>query len=77
MREFFFSAIAGSSNKRFDYIFKENRLGQILAYLLCSTVVVSGAWVALSGNPWPGSLLGTVGVAGIITAYLNRDKKGS
>lgn len=63
--------------KRLKYFFKENRWGQVLAFLLCLVVVIAGAFVATQqeGGAWPGSILSTTGVVGIITAYLNRTSK--
>jgi len=51
---------------------REILIGQIFAFLLCSLVVVAGAYVAVSGEGWPGTVLGATGLSGIILAYLKR-----
>lgn len=44
--------------------------GQILAFALCSIVILVSVGFAWLGHPWPGSFLGTSGFAGIITAFI-------
>lgn len=44
--------------------------GQIFAFALCSIVILASVAFAWLDHPWPGSLLGASGFAGIITAFI-------
>lgn len=56
--------------------FAEARLGQIFAFAIAVTFVLVGAYVTLEGHPWPGTILGGVGLGGIVTAFIvGRDKR--
>jgi len=50
----------------------EIKLGQFLAFILCVFVIVCGTAIALKGAEWPGALLGSMGLSGIILAYLKK-----
>ena len=50
----------------------EIRLGQSFAFLLCVVIVGCGSYVAVSGAPWPGIILSSTGLSGIILAYLKK-----
>ena len=50
----------------------EIKLGQILAFMLCMIVVLCGTYLAISGAQWPGVVLGSTGLSGIIVAYLKK-----
>src|SRR5258708_15838791 len=45
--------------------FKENRRGQYCAVSVAFTFLAAGVYVAISGHPWPGALLGGLGGGGI------------
>lgn len=51
---------------------REIKLGQILAFLLCVSVVLCGTYITISGAEWPGVILGSTGLSGIIIAYLKK-----
>jgi len=48
----------------------EMKIGQLLAFMLCVFVIFSGAYIAIEKAAWPGVLLGSTGLSGIILAYL-------
>jgi len=50
----------------------EIKLGQILAFILCLTVIGCGTFIAINGAIWPGVILSTAGLSGIIAAYLKK-----
>lgn len=50
--------------------FREARLGQILAVVITALAVGCGTFIAVQGQPWPGALLGIVGLGGIFSAFL-------
>jgi uncharacterized membrane protein len=50
--------------------FQEARLGQVLAVAVAVLFLGSGTFIAVQGHPWPGALLGIVGLSGIFTAFL-------
>ena len=50
--------------------FQEARLGQVLAVVVAVLFLGSGTYIAVQGHPWPGALLGIVGLSGIFTAFL-------
>lgn len=50
--------------------FQEARLGQILAVAVAALALGGGTFIAVQGQPWPGALLGIVGLSGIFTAFL-------
>lgn len=57
--------------------YQENRRGQICAVIVVLAFLVAGVYVAVSGHPWPGALLGGLGGGGvglqtIINAFLRR-----
>jgi uncharacterized membrane protein len=54
----------------------EAKRGQILAFSIGSVVVAIGAYTAINGAPLGGGLIGGVGVAGLVSAFiLGRNKK--
>lgn len=56
--------------------FQEAGRGQILSAVLAT--LGSGAFLAAQGQPWPGALLGIVGISGIFAAFLaGRDRDES
>jgi len=58
--------------------FQEARLGQILAVAVTLLALGSGTFIVLHGQPWPGALLGIVGLGGIFSAFLGgRDRDES
>lgn len=50
--------------------FAEARLGQIFAFSIAVSFAVVGAFLALHGQPWPGALLGSAGLGGIVTSFI-------
>jgi len=50
----------------------EIKLGQILAFILCLTVIGCGTFIAINGAIWPGVILSTAGLSWIIAAYLKK-----
>ena len=50
--------------------FAEARLGQVFALIIAITFVVVGGYVAIKGQPWSGTILGGVGLGGIVTAFI-------
>ncbi len=50
----------------------ERRIGQFLALLIALTVVIAGAYVSTHGAAWPGALLGSTGVTGLVMAFLGQ-----
>ena len=54
----------------------EIRLGQIFALLIASFTMATGAYCALNGAQITGSLIGTSGVAGLVSVFISgRSKK--
>jgi uncharacterized membrane protein len=50
--------------------FQEARLGQVLAVVVAILFLGAGTYIAIQGHPWPGTLLGIVGLCGAFTAFL-------
>jgi uncharacterized membrane protein len=48
--------------------------GQIFAFLITITALGGGIWIALNGNPWPGSLLSSSTVGAICVAFIKTRK---
>ena len=48
--------------------------GQIFAFVITITALAGGIWIALSGNPWPGSLLSGSTVGAICIAFIKTRK---
>lgn len=55
----------------------ERRLGQVFALLVTLSIALVGGYVALHGAPWPGALLGSSGLSGIVVAFLSGGRNGS
>jgi uncharacterized membrane protein len=57
--------------------FSEARLGQIFALVIALVFLGVGAYVSVHGQPWSGTILGGIGVSGIVTAFIvGRGKEG-
>jgi uncharacterized membrane protein len=50
--------------------FSEAKLGQIFALVIALTFLGVGAYVSVHGQPWSGTILGGIGVSGIVTAFI-------
>ena len=50
--------------------FAEARLGQVFALIIALTFVGVGAYVSIHGQPWSGTILGGIGLGGIVTAFI-------
>ncbi|KPA09183.1 conserved hypothetical protein, membrane [Candidatus Magnetomorum sp. HK-1] len=48
----------------------EIRLGQIFGFLIGITTILSGTYAAINGSQIAGSLIGTGGVIGLVTAFI-------
>lgn len=48
----------------------EARLGQVFAFAIATVFLVGGSYVAIEGQPWAGSIFGSVGLAGIVSAFI-------
>jgi uncharacterized membrane protein len=51
-----------------EYI--ERRIGQFLGFGIGVIALIVGAVVAIHGQPWAGSFIGTGGVVGLVTAFI-------
>ncbi len=50
--------------------FQEARLGQVLAVVVAVLFLGAGTYIAVHGQPWPGALLGILGLGGVFTSFL-------
>jgi uncharacterized membrane protein len=50
--------------------YAEARLGQIFALVIAIAFVAVGGFIAIKGQPWSGTILGGVGLGGIVTAFI-------
>jgi len=50
--------------------YAEARLGQIFALIIALAFVIVGGYVSLHGQPWSGTILGGIGLGGIVTAFI-------
>ena len=58
--------------------YDEARLGQVFALIIALAFVIVGAYVSVHGQPWSGTILGGVGLGGIVTAFIvGRNKQTS
>lgn len=55
-------SLAASSQEEMRLGFREARTGQFCAVIVALAFIVAGAYVAITGHPWPGALLGGGGV---------------
>jgi len=57
--------------------YREARLGQVFAFSIATIFLIGGSYVAIHGQPWAGAIFGSVGLAGIVSAFIwGRTKKG-
>ncbi|MBM4027710.1 MAG: DUF2335 domain-containing protein [Planctomycetes bacterium] len=49
---------------------RNSLLGVIFAFVLGLATVVSGAFVAVKGYQWPGAILGSAGLVGLVSAFI-------
>jgi uncharacterized membrane protein len=50
--------------------YAEARLGQIFALIIALAFVIVGGYVSLHGQAWSGTILGSIGLGGIVTAFI-------
>lgn len=50
--------------------YAEARLGQIFALVIALAFVIVGGYVSLHDQPWSGTILGSIGLGGIVTAFI-------
>jgi uncharacterized membrane protein len=48
----------------------EARIGQIFALIIGLAVIVAGAYCATHGAQWPGAIIGSSGVVGLVSAFI-------
>ncbi|MCK6602348.1 MAG: DUF2335 domain-containing protein [Bacteroidetes bacterium] len=53
----------------------QSYLGQIFAFVIGTTTILSGAYCILSGYEFAGSFLGTAGLLGLVTAFIQGRQK--
>lgn len=49
---------------------RDSLIGEIFALIIGLTTIVSGAVVAIKGQPWPGAVIGTTGLAGLVSVFI-------
>ncbi len=54
--------------KRFDC---EVKLGQVFAFTIAITAILTGAYTAMKGHELSGAFISALGIGGIVTAFLN------
>jgi uncharacterized membrane protein len=50
--------------------YREARLGQIFAFALSALFLLGGTYAAVHGQPWAGSIFGSIGIVGIVSAFI-------
>lgn len=50
--------------------FAEARRGQVFALVITMSALMAGSYVAVSGAPWAGGILGVAGIGGIVTTFI-------
>ena len=54
---------------------RNSLLGIISAFILGMTSVIGGGYVVIQGHPWPGSLLSSVGLVGLVSVFIYGTKE--
>ncbi len=49
---------------------RDSRWGQIFGFFIGTFTVLAGAYTAIQGYQWPGSLIGTSGVLGLVSVFV-------
>lgn len=49
---------------------RETMLGQIFGLIIGSLTILCGSYVAVSGAYWPGTIIGSTGVVGLVTTFI-------
>ena len=49
---------------------RNSLLGVIFAFILGLTTIVTGGIVVLKGQPWPGTIIGSAGLVGLVSAFI-------
>jgi uncharacterized membrane protein len=50
--------------------YAEARVGQVFALIIALAFVLVGGYVSIHGQPWSGTILGSIGLGGIVTAFI-------
>jgi uncharacterized membrane protein len=50
--------------------YAEARVGQAFALIIALAFVMVGGYVSTHGQPWSGTILGSIGLGGIVTAFI-------
>lgn len=54
---------------------KEVRIGQVLAFVIAIVALCLGSYVAINGYQFAGAVIGTGGLIGIVTAFIQGRRK--
>jgi uncharacterized membrane protein len=54
---------------------RNSLLGVIFAFVLGLSTIISGTYVILKGQVWPGTLLGSLGLVGLVSAFIYGTKQ--
>ena len=56
---------------------RNSLLGVIFAFILGVTSIVTGGTVVFNGQPWPGTILGSAGLVGLVSTFIygTRERK--
>ncbi len=65
-----FQAEANANKEALHLYFADSKRGQLCAVAISVSLALIGAYVSLHGAPWPGGLLGTAGVGGVVTTLI-------
>jgi uncharacterized membrane protein len=49
---------------------RNSLLGVIFAFILGLTTIATGGIVVLKGQPWPGTIIGSAGLVGLVSAFI-------
>lgn len=63
------------NSRRLNGDFAEARLGQIFAFVIAMTAILCGAYVAIHGAKWPGTIIGVGGLAAIVYQFIQGRKR--
>jgi uncharacterized membrane protein len=56
--------------KQINSEINETRIGQWMAFLIGVFTIAAGAYTALQGAEWPGALMGSGGVIGLVAVFI-------
>ena len=55
--------------------FWEARIGQFCAWSISITFIIAGSYIAIKGQPIPGTILGGIGLSSIVASFLSQRQK--